>query len=283
MTESQNNNNNIETSSLQDPNNNILNKSNTRDVDVISNINWNEVIKKEARGIDGEFLGEIRGVTEPYLLVESGVISKEKFYIPKNLIERYDDIAVYFGITEEEKKKLFKESLADFENRTNKDFKKELLAERERNRIEAEEKAERQRNQVQRIENNIDDVEKEITKKLKQAAHEFKETIVTGSKVAESKIKEAREAAEEKKVKEDSQKISKMGSLATQFTTSFDDIVDEIRTRTYAEQEQIYTGFLKIIDNQRDLISARKELAIKLKDAVKRPVFKKDESQENKS
>src|ERR671932_632596 len=131
MTESQNNNNNnnIETSSLQDPNNNILNKSNTRDVDVISNINWNEVIKKEARGINGEFLGEIRGVTEPYLLVESGVISKEKFYIPKNLIERYDDIAVYFGITEEEKKKLFKESLANFENRTNKDFKKELLAE----------------------------------------------------------------------------------------------------------------------------------------------------------
>jgi hypothetical protein len=59
-----------------------------------------------------------------------------------------------------------------------------------------------------------------------------------------------------------------MGDLATQFTSSFEDIVSEIRTRTYAEQEQIYVGFLKLMEQQRGLLIARKDLAAKLKGSV---------------
>jgi hypothetical protein len=59
-----------------------------------------------------------------------------------------------------------------------------------------------------------------------------------------------------------------MGNLAKQFTTSFEDIVSEIRTRTYAEQEQIYVGFLKLMEQQRGLLVARKDLAAKLKGSV---------------
>jgi hypothetical protein len=66
--------------------------------------------------------------------------------------------------------------------------------------------------------------------------------------------------------------ISKMGGLATQFTNSFEDVLYEIRTRTYAEQEQIYIGFLKLIDQQRELIVARKDLATRLKASVRKPV-----------
>src|ERR671938_116238 len=68
------------------------------------------------------------------------------------------------------------------------------------------------------------------------------------------------------------QKISKMGDLASQFTSSFDDILSDIKTRTYEEQEEIYTGFIRLIEQQRDLLIARRDLAAKLKDPVQKPV-----------
>ncbi len=65
-----------------------------------------------------------------------------------------------------------------------------------------------------------------------------------------------------------------MGDLALQFSTSFDDILSEISlTRTYAEQEQIYKGFIRLLQLQRKLLVARKELASKLKDSVHEPIL----------
>ena len=64
-----------------------------------------------------------------------------------------------------------------------------------------------------------------------------------------------------------------MGDLALQFSSSFDDILSEISsTRTYAEQEQIYKGFIRLIGLQRKLLVARKELVAKLKDSVHEPI-----------
>jgi hypothetical protein len=45
-------------------------------------IDWDEVIKKEARGKDDEDLGEVQEVGDTYVVVQKGLISKEKFYIP---------------------------------------------------------------------------------------------------------------------------------------------------------------------------------------------------------
>ena len=42
------------------------------------NINWNEVIKKEARGKNDEDLGEVQEVGDTYILVQKGLINKEK-------------------------------------------------------------------------------------------------------------------------------------------------------------------------------------------------------------
>ena len=53
-------------------------------------INWDEVIKKEARGKNEEDLGEVQEIGDTYVLVQKGLISKEKFYIPKYLAEGYD-------------------------------------------------------------------------------------------------------------------------------------------------------------------------------------------------
>ena len=114
--------------------------------------------------------------------------------------------------------------------------------------------------------------ESEIVKKVKHAASDLKDIISSAAKITERKVKEFREAEEERQAERDAENISKMGELATQFTNSFEDVLSEIRTRTYAEQEQIYLGFLKLIDQQRELILARKDLATRLKASVRKPV-----------
>jgi uncharacterized protein (TIGR02271 family) len=70
-------------------------------------INWDEVIKKEARGKNDEDLGEVQEIGDSYVLTQKGMVSKDKFYIPKYLVEGYDDDKLFFRITEEEAKNSF--------------------------------------------------------------------------------------------------------------------------------------------------------------------------------
>jgi hypothetical protein len=74
-------------------------------------INWNNIIKKEVRGINDTYLGKVKGISEPFLITEKGSIIKEKFYIPKNLLEGYDDIIVYCRISEREARNNFMRNL----------------------------------------------------------------------------------------------------------------------------------------------------------------------------
>ena len=73
------------------------------------NIDWSDAIKKEARGIDGEDLGEVQNVEEGHVVVQKGLISKEKFYIPKDRAVSYDGSVVKFSISEDEMKSLYTE------------------------------------------------------------------------------------------------------------------------------------------------------------------------------
>ena len=70
-------------------------------------INWDEVIKKEARGKNDEDLGEVQEIGDEYVLTQKGMVSKEKFYIPKYLVEGYDGDKLYFRVTEDEAKNSF--------------------------------------------------------------------------------------------------------------------------------------------------------------------------------
>ena len=105
------------------------------------------------------------------------------------------------------------------------------------------------------------DTESEISKKMKGALAELKEIILAGTKVVKKKAKEAQETAAEKQAEMDAEAISRMGDLAMRFADSFEDVLSEIRTKTYAEQMQIYTGFIKLIDQQRTLVVARRDFA----------------------
>ena len=43
------------------------------------NIDWNDIIKKEARGIDNTDLGEVKEIQGNYILVQREIINKEKY------------------------------------------------------------------------------------------------------------------------------------------------------------------------------------------------------------
>src|SRR5918995_972474 len=65
-------------------------------------INWNEVIKKEARGKNDEDLGEVQEIGDTYVLVQKGLINKERFYIPQDQVESYDGDVLRFKLSEDD-------------------------------------------------------------------------------------------------------------------------------------------------------------------------------------
>ena len=65
-------------------------------------IPWNEVIKKEAVGINNYDLGKVQEVGSVSILTKKGFLNTEFFDIPKDLVERYDGDKVYFKINEEQ-------------------------------------------------------------------------------------------------------------------------------------------------------------------------------------
>ena len=68
---------------------------------------WNEVIKKEVRGLNDADLGEVQEVHETIVVTEKGSINKEKFYLPKSITHGYNGRTLIFDITEEEAKRKF--------------------------------------------------------------------------------------------------------------------------------------------------------------------------------
>ena len=67
--------------------------------------NPEDIIKKEARGLgdDADF-GEVHEVGVEYIVTQQGILDKDKYYIPKHLVERFEDGIVYFRVTKEESK-----------------------------------------------------------------------------------------------------------------------------------------------------------------------------------
>jgi len=69
----------------------------------MSNItNWDDIIKKEARGINDYDLGEVHEVEPEIVVTKKGVVDKDKFYLPKSLVERFDGDKVWFSISKED-------------------------------------------------------------------------------------------------------------------------------------------------------------------------------------
>ena len=67
-----------------------------------SNIDWTDVIKKEARGNNDFDLGEVQEVSNGLILTQRGVGNKEIFSIIQSKVESYDGKILRFAISEDE-------------------------------------------------------------------------------------------------------------------------------------------------------------------------------------
>ena len=67
-----------------------------------NNIDWNDVIKKEARGINDEDLGKVQDIQGNYVIVKRGLINKEQFYFPKDEAESYNGNVLRFRFSEQD-------------------------------------------------------------------------------------------------------------------------------------------------------------------------------------
>jgi hypothetical protein len=83
-------------------------------------IPWNEVIKKEARGINDEDFGEVQEIQGNYVLIQRGIINTEIFYIPKDQAESYDGNILNFRISESDLIRRYKDEpfMKDAESNT---------------------------------------------------------------------------------------------------------------------------------------------------------------------
>jgi hypothetical protein len=59
------------------------------------------IIKKEARGMDDYDLGEIQDLNEEFVVTKKGIIDKDKFYLPKSKVVKFDGDKVWFSVTKD--------------------------------------------------------------------------------------------------------------------------------------------------------------------------------------
>jgi hypothetical protein len=68
--------------------------------------NWDDTIKKEARGLDDYDLGEVQDLNEEFVVTKRGVVDKDKFYLPRSKAVKFDGDKVWFNVTKDEAKAL---------------------------------------------------------------------------------------------------------------------------------------------------------------------------------
>ena len=59
-------------------------------------IDWNNVIKKEARGLDDYDLGEVQELHDEFVITKKGVVDKDKFHLPRNKAVKFDGDKLWF-------------------------------------------------------------------------------------------------------------------------------------------------------------------------------------------
>lgn len=66
--------------------------------------NWDEILKKEARGLDDYDLGEVQDLNEQFVETKRGVVDKDKFFLPRDKVVKFDGNKVWFNVTKDEAK-----------------------------------------------------------------------------------------------------------------------------------------------------------------------------------
>jgi hypothetical protein len=69
------------------------------------NINWDDVIKKEARGLDNADLGEVQGLEQGLIVTKRGLVGKHSYYFPQILVDRFDGQTLFLKVTDKDASK----------------------------------------------------------------------------------------------------------------------------------------------------------------------------------
>ena len=72
------------------------------------NIEWSQVLKKEARGKDDDDFGEVQEIRQENVITKVGLIDKVTYSIPKSFVDTFDGHILRFKITKEEAEAQFK-------------------------------------------------------------------------------------------------------------------------------------------------------------------------------
>jgi hypothetical protein len=65
---------------------------------------WNQLKGSKVKTNDGKDVGEINEISQNHLRLEKGTISKDKFWIPKYIVDTFDGKNVWLSSNEEEVK-----------------------------------------------------------------------------------------------------------------------------------------------------------------------------------
>jgi hypothetical protein len=68
---------------------------------------WNQLKGKKVKTHDGKDIGEIKDISQNYLKLEKGTISKDKFWVPKYIVDAFDGKNVWLLASEDEVKKTY--------------------------------------------------------------------------------------------------------------------------------------------------------------------------------
>ncbi len=64
-----------------------------------NNIDWDNVVKKEAIGLNGEDLGEVLEVGKTHIITQKGIINRKRYYLPKKSVASFDGSVLKLNMT----------------------------------------------------------------------------------------------------------------------------------------------------------------------------------------
>ena len=64
-----------------------------------NNIDWDNILKKEAIGLNGEDLGEVLEVRKSHIVTQKGILNKKRYYLPKKAISNFDGTILKVNMT----------------------------------------------------------------------------------------------------------------------------------------------------------------------------------------
>lgn len=232
--------------------------------DNISTNNWADIINQDARSMDDAYLGKVKGLYDPFIVLEKGTINKQKFYIPRSLIKNSSGDEMYFSITEQEAKDTYRRKSPPTEDETNQIetiTQNRIVASRsnmqiitKQNRI-GEEAELRQRPRTDEKKPMIVNKIKELKENLAKTTTSALTSVSIPRKYKGEIVKELTHSA----IKVKKGILVSMAKIAKEKVSS---------PRTDTGQEQIYKGFARLMGLQDKILVARKKLAAKLKDSM---------------